>query len=49
VFFKLQVGEVHAQAWRNNINSFHSMEKIGFKLHKSNEKLFPKLNEKLMN
>lgn len=47
-FFELDVEEIRAQAWKDNINSCLSMEKIGFKLYKSEEKLFLKRNEKFI-
>lgn len=48
VFFDLDIGEIHAGAWKNNINSCKSMESIGFKLFQSEKKLFPKRNEELI-
>ncbi|AVP46442.1 GNAT family N-acetyltransferase [Bacillus thuringiensis] len=45
IFLTLDVDEVHAQAWDNNINSCRSMEQIGFKLEKQVKRLFPKYNE----
>lgn len=48
VFFELEIEEVHARAWKDNINSCKSMENIGYKLFDSKSKLFPKLNEELI-
>lgn len=48
VFFELDIEEVHAWAWKDNINSCRSMENIGFKLFNSERKLFPKLDEELI-
>lgn len=45
IFLTLDVDEVHAQAWDNNINSCRSMEQIGFKLEKQVKRLFLKYNE----
>ncbi|MCR1808464.1 GNAT family N-acetyltransferase, partial [Stenotrophomonas geniculata] len=45
IFLTLQVDEVHAQAWDNNINSCKSMEKIGFKLEKQVKRPFPKYDK----
>lgn len=45
VFTKLEVEEVHAQAWKNNINSCLSMENIGFFLQASEKQYFSKRNE----
>ncbi|MEW4153433.1 GNAT family N-acetyltransferase, partial [Bacillus thuringiensis] len=42
IFLTLDVDEVHAQAWDNNINSCRSMEQIGFKLENQVKRLFPK-------
>jgi [ribosomal protein S5]-alanine N-acetyltransferase len=48
VFFELDIDEVHAGAWKDNVNSSKSMENIGFKLFKSERKLFVKRNEELI-
>ncbi|WNB91026.1 GNAT family N-acetyltransferase [Bacillus sp. NEB1478] len=45
VFTILEVEEVHAQAWENNINSCRSMEKAGFELIQSIAKPFEKYRE----
>jgi [ribosomal protein S5]-alanine N-acetyltransferase len=47
-FFELEIEEVHARAWKDNINSCKSMENIGYKLFDSKSKLFPKINEELI-
>lgn len=44
-FFVLDVDEIYAQAWSDNINSCKSMESAGFRLHRAYEKLFPKYNK----
>jgi hypothetical protein len=48
VFFELDIEEVHAGAWRENVNSCESMKNIGFELYNTERKLFPKLNEELI-
>jgi ribosomal-protein-alanine N-acetyltransferase len=48
VFFELDIEEIHAGAWKDNINSCKSMESIGFKLFKSEMRLFPKRNKALI-
>ncbi|MCC2339103.1 GNAT family N-acetyltransferase [Bacillus tropicus] len=45
LFLTLDVDEIRAQAWDNNINSCRSMEQIGFKLENQVKRLFPKYNE----
>ncbi|TCJ85387.1 UNVERIFIED_ORG: hypothetical protein EDC93_10127 [Bacillus cereus] len=45
IFLTLEVDEVHAQAWDNNINSCRSMEKTGFKLEKQVKRSFPKYDK----
>jgi len=47
-FFILDIEEIHAGAWKENINSCKSMENIGFELFKSDKKLFPKRNEEFI-
>lgn len=47
-FFELDIEEIHAGAWKENINSCKSMEDIGFELFKSDKKLFPKRNEEFI-
>jgi [ribosomal protein S5]-alanine N-acetyltransferase len=44
-FEQLQVDEIHAGAWANNVNSCKSMENIGFKLLEKAERLFNKYNK----
>lgn len=44
-FLVLDVDEIYAQAWSNNINSCKSMESTGFKLYKTYEKFFSKYNK----
>jgi hypothetical protein len=48
VFFELDIEEVHAGAWKDNVNSCKSMENIGFKLFNSERRLFPKRNKELI-
>jgi len=48
VFFELDIEEVHAGAWKDNVNSCKSMENIGFKLFTSERKVFQKRNEELI-
>lgn len=44
-FFDLGVDEIHAQAWKGNVNSCYSMEHAGFQLTGAVERLFSKRNE----
>ena len=44
-FNELNVDEIHAHAFSENINSCKSMENIGFKLINSYERLFQKYNK----
>ena len=41
-FNQLGVDEIHAQAWEKNENSCKSMERVGFKLVRQEERLFEK-------
>jgi RimJ/RimL family protein N-acetyltransferase len=45
-FEELDVQEIHAQAWKNNINSIKSMEYCGYRKYKEEEKSILKYNEK---
>ncbi|WP_312097239.1 GNAT family protein [Niallia sp.] len=47
-FFDLDIEEIHAVAWKDNINSCKSMESIGFELVKYDKKLFSKRNQELI-
>ncbi|MCM3671645.1 GNAT family N-acetyltransferase [Mesobacillus maritimus] len=47
-FFELDIEEINAVAWKNNINSCKSMESAGFHLYKSEKKLFEKHNKELI-
>lgn len=47
VFFQLFAEEIHAVAWKDNINSCKSMEYIGFSLIHTEKSLFSKRNQVL--